>query len=291
MAIRGISASEKLLLLVLANFADEAMGCWPSHKRLADDTGLTQRTVLTLLKALEDKKLISRTERLRADGSRTTDKITLHFSGEIISTRGETISGGGEIGDTGVGKPTAGGGEIISPLTTFEPSTEPSKEPKRADARDLAKKIWEFQPKIGDKRRSTQPDVKRALDAAIKRGGDPEDILARCRGYYALPASKKNGGEFAMGAERLLQADRWREFEPIAAAKVVKLDPFPDPEIRNAVITAKGEAWAASWLDPCSWEPERRVIVPRNGLAAQKLRSEVMRVLQARQATIQELAA
>jgi hypothetical protein len=126
MAIRGVSASEKLVMLVLANFADEAMSCWPSHKRLADDTGLTQRTVLSVLRTLEDKRLLSRAERKRADGSRTSDKITLHFSGEVISPRGETISGGGEITDTGVGKPTAGGGEIISPLTTFEPSTEPS---------------------------------------------------------------------------------------------------------------------------------------------------------------------
>jgi hypothetical protein len=291
MAIRGVSASEKLLLLVLANFADEGMACWPSHKRLADDTGLSQRSVLSLLKALEEKRFITRAERKRPDGSRTSDKITLHFSGEVISPRGETAAGGGEISDTGVGKPTAGGGEIISPLTTFEPTTEPKDEPRRADPRDLAKTIWELQPKLNGKRRSTQPDVHRALTAALKRGADGDEIVNACRGYYALPASRKQGGEFAMGAERLLQADRWREFEPAAPVVLAPAQLFPDAEIRAAVIGIKGEAWAASWLDPCSWEPERRVIVPRNGLAAQRLRSEVMRVLQARHATIQELAA
>jgi hypothetical protein len=291
MAIRGVSASEKLLLLVLANFADEGMSCWPSHKRLADDTGLSQRSVLSLLKGLEGKRFITRTERKRPDGSRTSDKITLHFSGEVISPRGEAVSGGGEIGDTGVGKPTAGGGEIISPLTTFEPSTEPKDEPRRADPRELAKTIWELQPKLNGKRRSTQPDVHRALVAALKRGAGGDEIVNACRGYYALPASRKQGGEFAMGAERLLQADRWQEFAPAVHVVHQLTKPFPDPEIRNAVINVKGEAWAASWLDPCSWEPERRVIVPRNGLAAQRLRTEVMRVLQASHATIQELAA
>lgn len=70
-------------------------------------------------------------------------------------------------------------------------------------------------------------------------------------------------------------------------ATALGIIPFPDPEIRAAVISAKGEAWAASWLDPCTWEPEGRVIIPRTRLAAQRLQSEVNRVLQARRATVQ----
>jgi hypothetical protein len=293
MAIRGVSASEKLLLLVLANFADEGMACWPSHKRLADDTGLSQRTILTLMKGLEERKIISREERTRSDGSRASDKITLHFSGEVISPRGETVSGGGEATSPGWGNEQQGGGEMVSPLTTFEPSTEPSEEPKRAvSARDLAKQIWELQPVLDGKRRSTCPDVERALGPVLKHA-QPDEVVNACRGYYALPASRKEGGAFAMGAARLLQRDRWKEFVGTAAptARLATVKPFPDEAIRNAIVAAKDEAWARSWLDPCSWEPERRVIVPRNGLAAQKLRSEVLRILQARKASIQELAA
>lgn len=292
MAIRGVSASEKLLLLVLANFADEGMACWPSHKRLADDTGLSQRTILTLMKGLEERKIISREERTRSDGSRASDKITLHFSGEVISPRGETISGGGETTSPGWGNQQQGGGEMVSPLTTFEPITEPSEKPKRAAiARDLAKQIWELQPVIEGKRRATCPDVERALAPVLKHA-QPDEVVNACRGYYALPASRKEGGAFAMGAARLLQRDRWREFVTVArAAKPLNIRPFPDPEIRNAVITAKGEAWTAAWLDPCTWEPDGRLIVPRNGLAAKRLKSEVFRVLQARKASIQDLAA
>ena len=121
MVVRGVTASEKLLLLVLANYADERMGCWPSHKRLATDACLTERTILTLLKTLEGKRFISRRERFRSDGSRTSDEITLHFSGEITSPPPEVRNGG-------VGKSTAPGGARISPLTTFEPSSEPSEE-------------------------------------------------------------------------------------------------------------------------------------------------------------------
>jgi hypothetical protein len=56
-----------------------------------------------------------------------------------------------------------------------------------------------------------------------------------------------------------------------------------------------GEFGAANagvpWLDPCGWDAERRVIIPRTGFAAAKLRSEIMRVLAVRQVSIQEMQA
>lgn len=131
MVLRGVSASEKLLLLVLANYADDSMSCWPSHKRLADDTCLSQRTILSLLKSLQDRRVISRKERFRRDGSRTSDVITLHFSGEVASPPPEDS-------DTGPVKSTTPGGAGISPLTTFEPTTEPSEELTVVAQRGLA---------------------------------------------------------------------------------------------------------------------------------------------------------
>lgn len=296
MAIRGVTSSEKLMLLVLANFADEVMSCWPSHKRLADDTGLTQRTVLTVLKALEGKKLISRAERSRSDGSRTSDKITLHLGGEMASPRaetisvgGETVSGGGETSDTGVGKSTAGGGEIISPLTTFEPSTEPKEEPKRATARDLAQKIWDLQPVLDGKRRSTRPDVERAL-AAVLKVAQPDEILGGCRAYYALPASRKDAGAFAMGAERLLQRDRWREFLPNTVVSL-PVSTFSGPaEIRAAVVAAQGEDFARAWLDRCTWDDEGRAVVSSNGFVVDRLRRDVGPVLSRLDARVRKAA-
>jgi hypothetical protein len=112
--IRGVSPSEKLVLLVLANYADEHQRSFPSHKRLADETGLSERTILTAMKALEARGLLSRQERRRADGSRSTDLITLQWGGETIAPRGENPA-----------PPTATvapRGEVVAPLTTFEPS-------------------------------------------------------------------------------------------------------------------------------------------------------------------------
>jgi len=126
--ITGVSSSEKLILLILSNYADEHNRSFPSHRRLANESGLSDRTVLTVLKALEVKKLISRKERNRPDGSRSSDIITLHIGGEMVSP-------GGEMNGRGVGKSTTGGGEMVSPLTTFEPlQEEPLKKEREVQA-------------------------------------------------------------------------------------------------------------------------------------------------------------
>jgi hypothetical protein len=83
--MRGLSPAEKLVLLALANFANEKMQCWPSQERLAADTELSARTVWSALKSLTDKGMLQRTSRKRSDGTRTTDVFTLHFAVEIRS--------------------------------------------------------------------------------------------------------------------------------------------------------------------------------------------------------------
>ena len=130
MALRGVSPSEKLLLLALSNYADEHMRCWPSQKRLAEDTCLSDRTIRSLLAELEAREMLSRTQRQRPDGSRSTDIITLHFAGTVVAD----ISGGAEITSGGVRKQFPGGGETTSALTTFEPPSNHQEEPLRRDA-------------------------------------------------------------------------------------------------------------------------------------------------------------
>jgi hypothetical protein len=163
MALRGVAPSEKLLLLALANYADENMQCYPSQKRLAEDTCLSDRTIRTLLASLEERRIISREERQRRDNSRATDLVTLHFFGgvaeaasggaEIISaTPAETISGG-------LRKPLPGGAEMASALTTFEPSLNHQSEPD-------------------DGERASAPDWSNRLDEAKLAGGEALDLTS-----------------------------------------------------------------------------------------------------------------
>ena len=65
-------AGRKFVLVTLANFATERAEAWPGQKRLARDTGQSVRSVSDHLAALEQEGLISRCERRRKNGSRTS---------------------------------------------------------------------------------------------------------------------------------------------------------------------------------------------------------------------------
>lgn len=154
MSLRGVTPSEKLLLLALANYADENMQCWPSQRRLADDTCLSDRTIRTLLATLEERRIVSRQERQRKDNSRATDLITLHFAGGVA----ETASGGAEITSGGYRKEFPGGAEVVSALTTFEPS------PNQTDAIDWRARVDEATEAGGDALDRTSTGLMHAKD-------------------------------------------------------------------------------------------------------------------------------
>lgn len=73
------------LLVHIADRADkDTWACWPSHKVLSKDSGMSPRAVVDNMFVLEGAALISRSPRYRADGTRSTDLITL-LSGYAIN--------------------------------------------------------------------------------------------------------------------------------------------------------------------------------------------------------------
>jgi hypothetical protein len=125
-AMRGIGSSEKLVLLALANFCNDKFECWPSQERLAADTELGERTVWNALKGLEAKGILTRSRRTRQDGSRTSDRITLHFS---LTITAEPVADAAEPTRKiceAYPQDLQGLVAPVATLTTFEPSEEPS---------------------------------------------------------------------------------------------------------------------------------------------------------------------
>jgi hypothetical protein len=108
---------------------------------------------------------------------------------------------------------------------------------------------------------------------------------------FKAKGREPNGECGAPAMERWLKDARYLDWLDEAGSVIPFAKPFPETAIRNAVVATKDEAWTASWLDPCGWDPERRVIIPRNGFAAAKIKSEIMRVLAVRQVSIQEMQA
>ena len=101
--VQGVFAPGKLVLLALANFANNMNQSWASQSTLAKMTGLTTKTIRKALKDLEAEGFINREERRREDGSRASDLITLNI-GKGGNQQPENPSGGGDPPSGGVGK-------------------------------------------------------------------------------------------------------------------------------------------------------------------------------------------
>src|SRR6266567_4637367 len=71
------SAGRKLLLLALANYADENGVCWPSQETLARDTEQSLDTVQRQLAALEKLKLLARVRMPKRRGQWQGHRYTL----------------------------------------------------------------------------------------------------------------------------------------------------------------------------------------------------------------------
>lgn len=73
----GMKAPAKLLLLALADMANESGLCWPSTETLCHKTGLSESAVRRNLAILAKGKWITRTRRRRRDGSLSTYEFVL----------------------------------------------------------------------------------------------------------------------------------------------------------------------------------------------------------------------
>ncbi|HWT62514.1 MAG TPA: helix-turn-helix domain-containing protein, partial [Ochrobactrum sp.] len=73
------SISGKAILLMLANYADDKGHCFPGQDKLALECECSTRTIRDWLDKLESVGLITRIERRRNDGYRTSDLIALNL--------------------------------------------------------------------------------------------------------------------------------------------------------------------------------------------------------------------
>lgn len=132
------------------------------------------------------------------------------------------------------------------PSLTLSPKTPPFSPPKGGQfppscpTNDQADELWALQP--AKFRRSTRPDVRRALPVALKLGSF-EEIRAACRAYYAQSDKREAEGKFAKGAVWLLQVERWRDFLP-------SLEPPAAPPTAEALA-----GYVRHYRDTGEWRP------------------------------------
>jgi len=166
------SVTEKVLLLVLANYANEFGVSWPSQKTLADQTALGERTVRRVLADMERRGVIRRIVRRRGNGSRQSDMILLAaFDGRKPAPPGMLDDGPDGTEIDAPDQPANGDNRPIRPVDNRPPDPDP---PATVAALDTSKIL---------KRTTTARDVpaRAVADPNFDQGAAPAaDAEAAC---------------------------------------------------------------------------------------------------------------
>ena len=122
MKIKVGNPTRKLVLIKLADNANDEGICWPSYQNIADHCEVTKRSVMSHVAKLEEMGLLKRKYRKTDDGS--MNKSNYYY----LSLDGENISSGSEnrsLGSENISPPPS---ENISPRTShsLEPVNEPN---------------------------------------------------------------------------------------------------------------------------------------------------------------------
>ena len=126
----------KLVLMALADIADDQGICWPSQNTLARKCSMAERSVRRILLQLQASELLYVESRFRPNGSQASNRYRLAISGPPDNLSGAPRSP--EVGPPGHQCP--GGVDIsVPPRTTIELSIEPPLQPRSAtDADNVA---------------------------------------------------------------------------------------------------------------------------------------------------------
>lgn len=217
------SPTRKVLMLLVADYADEDWSCYPGQATLAERTELGERTVRRLLAELEEEGWLRRERRQRPDGYRTSDRIFILRDGP--SEQPATVAAPDLPANEAAPYRPPDAALPASVAAQEEPSVEPPVEPPvlfRAPATippprqghgpgwDLTfTAFWDVYP-----RKAGKAAARRAWDKALRRvHGNADVIVAGAMRYRDDPNREP---EYTAHATTWLNQDRWED-EPLPA--------------------------------------------------------------------------
>lgn len=134
--------ARKLVLLKLADNANDDGICFPSYQYIADKCEMTRRSAISHIEYLIKMGLVSKKERKNKDGS-ISNLYFLHLEqgSENFALGSENFALGGENISLGSENFALGGSENISPITSH--SLEPVNEPKKTTQKSESEMLLE----------------------------------------------------------------------------------------------------------------------------------------------------
>lgn len=199
----------KLVLIKLADNANDMGECWPSYQHIADQCEIGRSTVKVHIRELEKSGLLRREFRRKGELNQS-NVFHLALNG------GLSPAPGGGAGDNPPGAvDNLGGGAGAAPRTSHssEPVKEPVK-PKVADAQGLVDfdRFWVLYPRKVGKSAAEKSWAK------IKVTADLFDLMAKSLAAWTVSTDwTKDGGQFIPHASTWLNGKRWEDELPAPA--------------------------------------------------------------------------
>lgn len=204
-----ISGNEKVVLLAIADHADDDGKCWPSIPLIAEKACVSERTVQRILVNLEADNLVKRVARSDRDGRKTANLYVLAMD----TNHGDKVSPSADRSDSSV---TGDGDNYVTEdgdncVTSLKRTIirnhhkEPSNILAGSDFEAEFSEFWAAYPK-----RLGNPKHKAFVEYVNARKSlkvSKEEILQAAKGYAVLCRGKNN--EYIKWAMYWLKERRW----------------------------------------------------------------------------------
>ena len=228
----GITAHEKLVLIALADMADDDGICWPAMKKVAKKSLCSKRTAQRAIGRFEDMQILSKTERPKEQKRNDSNLYQLDFMALIHMTnsvlKGDTVSPTGRQGDTHRGdtvSPTGRQGDIqvgdtVTPETiNKEPTNRTYQEPitgtgaaSAAASEPVGELFEQFRAAYPASRRKTEvKQAKAQFTAALKKVDSPQVLIDAAAAYANWCQVQGTEPRYIKGMWRWLRDERWMD--------------------------------------------------------------------------------
>mgnify|MGYP003675422066 FL=1 len=213
-----LSGPEKLVLMAIADHADDDGICWPGNAHIGRKCSLSQRSVQRHIKNLIDNGYMVAYRRFRPTGGQTSNRYALNVEGVTHS------HGGGD--SVSLGDDTS-----VAPITIIEPSYE-----KPTTTTDI--ELPEWMNVLCEKDKPEQDTIKRMLSWAVPHDDTTlrETAYALVEKWDSYKAKRKNIWSTFQGWVRV--AERSEKKRGPIVASIPKVKPKDSIAIEKAIADA-----------------------------------------------------
>lgn len=232
-ALRGLSSGQKFALVTLCNRCDEDWSCYPSVKLIAEETGMSERTVREHLDALENMGAMKRDRTRNSDGTLGRYRYFVQRQFQPVAK-----SAGGEIKAKTPAANTANGEKALQPAAKSAGQVNRQIEPSPISLNEPFEALWSMWPAKGRTRSKAKAKVLEQFKRACDKH-EPEQIINASRLWLRTISP-----EYAPALDRFLRDGRYEHHLP--SGNVVPIGNRDGPDWPSIL---------ADWLETGAWKP------------------------------------